>query len=50
VLDQHQTLPVVLDAQAFDLDQLRALRSRPAPAGVRLSAVADVVRGAEDPP
>ena len=50
VLDQHQTLPVVLDAQAQDLDQLRALPIANGPEGpIRLSAVADVVEGAEDP-
>ena len=50
VLDQHQTLPVVLDAQAQDLDQLRALPIANGPQGpIRLSAVADVVEGAEDP-
>jgi len=50
VLDQHQTLPVVLDAQAQDLDQLRALPIASGPEGpIRLSAVADVLEGAEDP-
>jgi len=50
VLDQHQTLPVVLDAQAGDLEQLRALPIANGPAGpIRLSAVADVIEGAEDP-
>ncbi|HET7502258.1 MAG TPA: efflux RND transporter permease subunit [Kofleriaceae bacterium] len=50
VIDQHQTLPVVLDAQAGDLDQLRALPVASGPTGpVPLSAVADVVEGAEDP-
>jgi multidrug efflux pump subunit AcrB len=50
VLDQHQTLPVVLDAQAADLEQLRALPIANGPAGpIRLSAVADVIEGAQDP-
>ncbi|HEU4731821.1 MAG TPA: efflux RND transporter permease subunit [Kofleriaceae bacterium] len=50
VIDQHQTLPVVLDAQAGDLDQLRALPIASGPAGpVPLAAVADVFEGAEDP-
>ncbi len=50
VLDQHQTLPVVLDAQAADLAQLRALPIANGPDGpIRLSAVADVIEGAEDP-
>ena len=50
VLDQHQTLPVVLDAQAVDLEQLRAMPIANGPDGpVRLSAVADVIEGAEDP-
>jgi len=50
VLDQHQNLPVVLDAQAVDLDQLRALPIASGPSGpIRLSVVADVVEGAEDP-
>ena len=50
VLDQHQALPVVLDAQAQDLGQLRALPIANGPEGpIRLSAVADVIEGAEDP-
>jgi CzcA family heavy metal efflux pump len=50
VLDQHQTLPVVLEAQATDLDQLRALPIATGPQGpIRLAAVADVIEGAEDP-
>ena len=50
VWDQHQTLPVVLDAQATDLAQLRALPIAIGPTGpVPLSAVADVRDGAEDP-
>jgi len=50
VWDQHQTLPVVLDAQALDLDALKALPIAEGPAGpVALSAVADVRDGNEDP-
>ena len=50
VFDQHQTLPVVLDAQATDLAKLRALPIATGPNGpVPLSAVADVIDGAEDP-
>ncbi|HEY4180035.1 MAG TPA: efflux RND transporter permease subunit [Kofleriaceae bacterium] len=50
LFDQHQTLPVVLDAQATDLEQLRALPIAQGPSGpIPLSAVADVVEGAEDP-
>ncbi len=50
VFDQHQTLPVVLDAQAPDLAALRRLPIASGPAGpVLLSAVADVVEGAADP-
>ncbi|HMG20810.1 MAG TPA: efflux RND transporter permease subunit, partial [Kofleriaceae bacterium] len=50
VWDQHQTLPVVYDAQAVDLDQLRALPIASGPTGpVPLSVVADVRDGAEDP-
>ncbi len=50
VFDEHQTLPVVLDAQAGDLDHLRALPVATGPDGpVRLSAVADVTEGAADP-
>ncbi|HEY0480838.1 MAG TPA: efflux RND transporter permease subunit [Kofleriaceae bacterium] len=50
VWDQHQTLPVVYDAQATDLDALRALPIATGPAGpVPLSVVADVRDGNEDP-
>jgi CzcA family heavy metal efflux pump len=50
VIDQHQTLPIVLDAQAIDLDALRRLPIANAPSGpVPLSAVADVLEGADDP-
>ncbi|MBV8762786.1 MAG: efflux RND transporter permease subunit [Deltaproteobacteria bacterium] len=50
VWDQHQTLPVVIDAQALDLDALKQLPIAEGPAGpVPLSAVADVIDGNEDP-
>ena len=50
VLDQHQTLPVVLDAQASDLETLKQLPIAAGPAGpILLSSVADVVEGAADP-
>ncbi|HEX8113580.1 MAG TPA: efflux RND transporter permease subunit, partial [Kofleriaceae bacterium] len=50
VWDQHQTLPVVYDAQAADLEQLRQLPIASGPTGpVPLSAVADVRDGNEDP-
>ncbi|MEO8705441.1 MAG: efflux RND transporter permease subunit [Kofleriaceae bacterium] len=50
VLDQHQTLPVVLDAQAPDLDRLKNLPIAKGPSGpIPLSAVVDVLEGAADP-
>ncbi len=50
VVDERQTLAVVLDAQAPDLEHLRALPVATGPDGpIALSAVADVVDGAEDP-
>jgi multidrug efflux pump subunit AcrB len=50
VVDERQTLPVVLDAQAADLDALRALPVATGPSGpIALAAVADIVDGAEDP-
>jgi len=50
VIEQHQTLPIVLDAQASDLDALRRLPIANGPTGpVPLSAVADVIEGADDP-
>ena len=46
VIDQHQTLPVVLDAQAVDLQKLRALPIAIGPVGpITLDSVADVVEG-----
>lgn len=50
VFDQHQSLPIVLDAQASDLDALRALPIATGPTGpISLAMVADVVEGAADP-
>ena len=50
VLDEYQALPVVFDAQAIDLEQLRALPIATGPAGpIPLSYVADVRDGHEDP-
>ena len=56
VFDEHQTLPVVLDAQAVDVERLRLLPVAQGPDGpITLSAVADVpdgstvADGAEDP-
>lgn len=50
VFDQHQTLPVVLDAQATDLEALRNLPIATGPQGpIALSAVANVTEGAQDP-
>jgi multidrug efflux pump subunit AcrB len=50
VVDERQTLPVVLDAQATDLRALAALPIAAGPTGpVPLSAVADVLEGAADP-
>ncbi|HTL33228.1 MAG TPA: efflux RND transporter permease subunit [Kofleriaceae bacterium] len=50
VWDQHQTLPVVIDAQALDLEALRALPIATGPTGpIPLGAVADVEDGAADP-
>ena len=50
VFDQHQTLPVVLDAQGGDLDALRALPIAQGPTGpVTLGSVATVQDGNEDP-
>lgn len=50
VFDQHQTLPIVLDAQAADLDALRRLPIANGPTGpIPLGTVAEVVEGAADP-
>lgn len=50
VFDEHQTLPVVLDAQASDLHSLESLPIANGPAApIPLSAVADVFEGAADP-
>jgi multidrug efflux pump subunit AcrB len=49
VFDEHQTLPVVLDAQAADLDRLKALPIATGPTGpIALGTVADVIDGAAD--
>ncbi|MBK9032419.1 MAG: efflux RND transporter periplasmic adaptor subunit [Myxococcales bacterium] len=50
VVDEHQTLPVVVDAQPVDLAAIAALPVAPGPTGpLPLSAVADVVEGSTDP-
>ena len=50
VIDEHQTLPVVIDAQATDVAAIAALPvARSANGPIPLSAVADVVEGAADP-
>ena len=50
VFDQHQTLPIVLDAQAPDLDTLRRIPIANGPTGpITLGTVAEVVEGAADP-
>jgi len=50
VYDQHQTLPVLVDAQPRDLAAIAALPIAQGPGGpVPLSAVADVVDGTADP-
>lgn len=50
VFDEHQALPVVLDAQASDIQSLANVPIGNGPAGpILLSAVADVFEGAADP-
>jgi multidrug efflux pump subunit AcrB len=50
VFDEHQTLPVVLDAQSGDVAKLRELPIAIGPTGpISLATVADVIEGAEDP-
>ncbi|HEY4243607.1 MAG TPA: efflux RND transporter permease subunit [Kofleriaceae bacterium] len=50
VFDEHQTLPIVVDAQAMDLDAIRQLPIAEGPAGpVPLADVAEVIEGAADP-
>ncbi len=50
VIDERQTLPVVVDAQPVELAALAALPVAQSPSGpVPLSAVADVVEGSADP-
>lgn len=50
VFDQHQTLPIVLDAQAADLEALRRLPIAAGPTGpITLGMVAQVIEGQADP-
>lgn len=50
VFDEHQTLPVVLDAQATEITRVRAIPIATSASGpIPLSTVADVVDGAADP-
>jgi multidrug efflux pump subunit AcrB len=50
VFDQHQTLPIVVDAQAADLDAIRRIPIARGPAGpIPLATVAEVVEGSADP-
>jgi multidrug efflux pump subunit AcrB len=50
VFDEHQTLPIVLDAQAPDLDTLRRIPIANGPTGpITLGTVAEVIEGAADP-
>lgn len=50
VFDQHQTLPIVVDSQAADLDQIRRIPIANGPTGaVPLASVAEVSDGAADP-
>ncbi len=50
VFDEHQTLPIVLDAQAPDLDTLRRIPIASGPHGpIELGTIAEVTEGAADP-
>ena len=50
VFDEHQTLPVVLDAQAPDLDTLRRIPIATGPTGpITLGTIAEVSEGMADP-
>ena len=50
VFDEHQTLPIVLDAQAPDLDTLRRIPIATGPTGpITLGTIAEVTEGAADP-
>jgi len=50
VFDEHQTLPVVLDAQAPDLETLRRIPIATGPTGpITLGTIAEVTEGAADP-
>ncbi|HET9989666.1 MAG TPA: efflux RND transporter permease subunit, partial [Kofleriaceae bacterium] len=50
VFDEHQTLPIVIDAQAPDLDTLRRIPIATGPTGpITLGTIAEVTEGAADP-
>ncbi|MEP6859636.1 MAG: efflux RND transporter permease subunit [Deltaproteobacteria bacterium] len=50
VFDEHQTLPIVIDAQAPDLDTLRRIPIGTGPTGpITLGTIAEVTEGAADP-
>ncbi|HEV7555811.1 MAG TPA: efflux RND transporter permease subunit, partial [Kofleriaceae bacterium] len=50
VFDEHQTLPIVVDAQAPDLDAIRRIPIASGPAGpITLGTVAEVIEGSADP-
>ena len=50
VFDEHQTLPLVLDAQAADLEALRRIPVATGPTGpITLGTIAEVSEGAADP-
>ena len=50
VFDEHQTLPIVIDAQAPDLDALRRIPIGTGPTGpITLGTIAEVTEGAADP-
>jgi multidrug efflux pump subunit AcrB len=50
VFDEHQTLPLVIDAQAPDLETLRAIPIATGPQGpITLGTIAEVTEGAADP-
>ncbi|MEO7729997.1 MAG: efflux RND transporter permease subunit, partial [Kofleriaceae bacterium] len=50
VFDEHQTLPIVVDAQASDLEAIRRIPIASGPTGaIPLAAVAEVIDGSADP-
>jgi multidrug efflux pump subunit AcrB len=50
VFDEHQTLPIVVDAQAPDLDAIRRIPIASGPSGpITLGTVAEVSEGSADP-